>query len=95
MLMDIMSTRQKKYHQGMVMIAKAAVPILRLFDEDHETSGSGYAAPVGSIRWTAREESLCCSFLQKQMQTSPYDKKDQLLDCNKCLLGNRGLLSHS
>lgn len=37
------------------------------------------SVPVGSIRWTAREEPLCCSFLQKQMQTSPNDKKDQLL----------------
>lgn len=30
MLMDIMSTRQKKYHHGKVTIPKAAVPILRL-----------------------------------------------------------------
>lgn len=88
--MDIMSTRQKKYHQGKVIIPKAAVPILRLFDEDHESSESGYAVPVGSTRWTAREESLCCSFLQKQMQTSPNDKKDQLLRATSVYLVTEG-----
>lgn len=90
MLMDIMSTRQKKYHQGKVIIPKAAVPILRLFDEDHESSESGHAVPVGSIRWTAREESLCCSFLQEQMQTSPNDEKDQLLRATSVYLVTEG-----
>lgn len=46
--------------------------------------------PVGSIRWTAREESLCCSFLQKQMQTSPNDKKDQLLAATSVYLVTEG-----
>lgn len=88
--MDIMSTRQKKYHQGKVTIPKAAVPILRLFDEDHESPESGYAVPVGSIRWTAREESLCCSFLQTQMQTSPNDTRDQLLRATSVYLVTEG-----
>lgn len=90
MLMDVMSTQQNKYHQGKVIIPKAAVPILRLFDEDHESSESGYAVPVGSIRWTAREESLCCSFLQKQLRTSPHDKKDQLLRATSVYLVTEG-----
>lgn len=73
-----------------MIIPKAAVPILRLFDKDHESSESGYAVPVGSIRWTAREESLCCSFLQTQMQTRPNDKKDQLLRATSVYLVTEG-----
>lgn len=88
--MDIMSIRQRKYHQGKVIIPKAAVPVLRLFDEDHESPESSYAVPVDSIRWTAREESLCCSCLQTQMQTSPSNTRDQLLRATSIYLVTEG-----
>lgn len=45
---------------------------------------------VGSIRWTAREESLCCSFLQTRMQTSPNDTRDQLLRATSVYLVTEG-----
>lgn len=77
--MDIMSTRTKKYHQGKVTIPKAAVSILRLFDKEHNSTPSSYAVSSWKVRWTAREESLCWSFLQTQMPKNPHHTRQQLL----------------
>ncbi|KAH6955709.1 hypothetical protein BKA56DRAFT_625176 [Ilyonectria sp. MPI-CAGE-AT-0026] len=54
-----------------------------------------YDVPVGSIRWTAREESLCWLFSADADANDPQRYKGPATACDKCLLGNRGLLSQS
>ncbi|EXV03417.1 hypothetical protein X797_003217 [Metarhizium robertsii] len=45
---------------------------------------------VGSIRWTAREESLMLLFSETHMQTSPNDARDQLLRATSIYLVTEG-----
>ncbi|UKZ53506.1 hypothetical protein TrVGV298_007298 [Trichoderma virens] len=77
MLMDILSTRQQKYHHGKVEVPVASTSILRLFDQvpQNDSSDGDYLI---SRPWAAREEKLCWLFLQDKLEEYEFASQTAL-----------------
>lgn len=70
MLVEIISTRQKKLHKGAAAIPAPDDAILRLFAQAPEVGEADYLL---LRRWSAREERICCSFLQEHLLDAEFE----------------------
>ncbi|KAH7234066.1 hypothetical protein B0J15DRAFT_539033 [Fusarium solani] len=67
MLMDILSTRQQKYHHRKVEVPPYSPSILSLFDQGR-TNAISHGDYLIQRPWSAREERLCWLFLQDKVR---------------------------
>lgn len=75
MLVEIISTRQKKLHKGTAAVPTPDDAILRLFAQAPEVGEVDYLL---LRRWSAREERICCSFLQEHLLDAEFELRLRL-----------------